>query len=221
MHIRRLHLEAANSGELADFYGEPFGLPVTRDEREVTVSVDATELVFSESDADPFYHFAINVPENRFEAARDWLADRVGLLTDEATGDTEFFFEFMNAHATYFEDPAGNVGELVARHALDNATDEAFGPEHLLEVSEIGLPVPDVPSAVEALETNTGVAAWEGDSETFRVLGDDHGLFIVVQAGRDWFVSGRPAEIHPTEIVVADERAYDFPNLPYRITGVR
>ncbi|WP_458206658.1 VOC family protein [Haladaptatus sp. NG-SE-30] len=234
MHIRRLYLEAANPHELADFYSDRFGLHISRDEEEITISVGATDLVFSESNADPFYHFAINVPENRFEAARDWLADQVGLLTDETTGDTEFFFEFMNAHATYFEDPAGNVGELIARHDLDNATDEAFGPAHLLAVSEIGLPVPDVPSVVEALETDAGVAAWEGDSETFRVLGDDHGLFIVVRAGRDWFVADRPAEIHPTEVVVADtetmsteaditetETVYDVPNLPYRVTGLR
>ena len=222
MRIHRLVLETAVPDELADFYGGRLGLPVSRDERGFSVTIGRTEVEFSETNAgEPFYHFAINIPKNRFDAARDWLADRVGLLPDVDSGETEFYFEFMNAHATYFEDPAGNIGELIARHDLDDATDgpdEAFDSDCLLEVSEIGLPVREVPSAVETIESHTDATGWESDSETFRVVGDDHGMFVLVREGRDWFVSGRPAGVFPTEIVIEGSGpGYEWPDLPYRI----
>lgn len=222
MYIRCLTLETTVPDELADFYGGRLGLSLSREEFGLSVSVGSTELEFRTVDAgSPFYHFAINVPENRFQEARDWLADRVGLIPDADSGETEFHFEFMNANATYFEDPAGNIGELIARHDLGNATAEGekFGPNCLLEVSEIGLPVPDVPTAVETIETHTEATGWESDSETFRVVGDDHGMFILVREGRDWYPTGRPAEVFPTEIVIeGSEPGYEWSNLPYRIS---
>lgn len=82
------------------------------------------------------YHFAINVPQNQFEDAVTWLSDRVELLSDTETGDSEIFFEDWNAHAVYCLDPAGNLLELIARHDLSNDSDRPFGSENFLEVSE-------------------------------------------------------------------------------------
>jgi hypothetical protein len=86
---------------------------------------------------------------------------------------------------------------------LANATDEPFRGHSLLEVSEVGVPVDDVPSAVAFLEHDVGLPLWDGDRRGFTVLGDDRGLFIVVPRGRNWFPTDRAARTPPRAVTIA------------------
>lgn len=81
--------------------------------------------------------YALGVPGHRFAEAAHWLENRVPLLADQ-NGRVEFFFEQWNAHAIYFRDADGNIGELIARHNLETNSEEPFGARSLLGVSEIG-----------------------------------------------------------------------------------
>lgn len=224
MRVDELRLRAADPAAQLDFYTSLFGLPAAENaDGSVTVEVGSSDLVFAPADdgEEPYYHFAINVPENRIEAAREWLADRVDPLADE-DGDVVHAFDFMNAHAVYARDPAGNVVELVARHGLDDAAEEPFTSDSLLEISEVGLPVPDVGETLDALETAVGVEPWPESDETFGVAGDDHGLFIAVRLGREWFPTDAPARAFPVDVTVSDVDGggYAFDNLPYTVTVV-
>ena len=229
MKITNVHLKTAHLNDLKEYYADTVECPITNtDVREFTVTIGTTDIVFSEADdgSDPFYHFAINVPQNQFEDSVAWLSDRVELLSDAETGDSEIFFEDWNAHAVYCLDSAGNLLELIARHDLSNDSARPFGSENFLEVSEIGLPVPNVKRAVEAIGDNVGVslrnnhAATITDDTSFAAVGDDHGLFIVVEDGREWFAArNQTAEVYPVTVRISNTTTeYAFPDLPYRIS---
>lgn len=228
MEIDNLHLRTAHLSDLRTFYADTLDCPVTNaDAGEFTIEIGTTDVTFSGIDdrSDPSYHFAINIPQNQFDDARTWLSDRVELVSDAETGEHEIFFEDWNAHAIYGLDPANNLFELIARHDLSNDSDRLFGSEHFRRVSEIGLPVPNVRRAVEAIKDNVGVSLRNNrataitDDASFAAVGDDHGLFIVVEEGRGWFpIRNQAAEVYPVTIGISDTTTeYAFPNLPYRI----
>lgn len=221
MRIHTLRLQAADPVGLGEFYEESMGLDVLPAKEGVVVSFGRTDVTFERSRGreEPFYHFAVTVPGNRFEDAYAWLDDRVGLLPDVETGKTRFEFgAYLDATACYFRDPAGNIGELIARHRLENEApaDERFGPRHLLGMSEIGLVVDDVPTVSAALVSVTGESELGGD-ETFRMIGDQRGAFIVVDEDRPWFVGGDDPGVFPTEVVADVDGDYDVPDYPYQV----
>ena len=101
------------------------------------------------------------------------------------------FSGWDGARAVYFRDPEQNVVELLARPE----------PRPERELAEVGLPVEDVPAAVEAL-AELGIAPYRDADETFAPLGDADGLLIVVRAGRGWFPYDVPAGTAPVEVTV-------------------
>jgi catechol-2,3-dioxygenase len=103
------------------------------------------------------------------------------------------FSSWGGARAVYFRDPEENVVELIARPDAR--------PE--LALAEVGLPVDDVPAAVEALRDTLGIEQYREGNETFAPLGDDDGLLIFVRVGRAWFPVGVPAGTSPIEVSVA------------------
>ncbi len=137
MQITRLELQTSDLKEQALFYGETLGL----DTRiiagtQVLVRAGATELVFTQAEEGQvsLYHFAFNIPENQFEHAKQWLAMRAEILANE-DGETMIISKTWNSQSLYFKDPAGNILELIARHDLQNASDQF----EILSISEIGL----------------------------------------------------------------------------------
>ncbi len=220
MDIHELMLEAPDPAALAPFYGDLLGLPTCQAGDTLVIQAGATRLSFTPASPGtrPVYHFAFNIAENLFEEGRVWLASRTPLLR---RGEQEVFdFEVWNAHACYFADPAGNILELIARHSLPNAAPGPFGPEHLLRVSEIGLPGPSVAHVVDALAAGLGLMIYSGDREHFAAVGDERGLFIVVPEGRLWLPDDRvPAAAYPVRATISGDRAGTFsvPERPYTI----
>lgn len=206
MRILAVELPTAALNEQRAFYAGALGLDVVEDEpARVTLQAGATRLTFAAVPEDPgCQHFALNVPENRIEDAASWLAQRAPLVPGPS-GERVLDFSGWNADAVYCFDPAGNVVELIARHSLPNASDAPFGARSLLEVSEIGTPVDDVPAAVAFLEEDLGIPHWDGDRRGFTALGDDRGLFIVVPRGRDWFPTDRTARTAPLALTIAGD----------------
>jgi hypothetical protein len=101
------------------------------------------------------------------------------------------FSSWGGARAVYFRDPEDNVGELITRP----------NPGAELTLAEVGLPVDDVPAAVDAL-ASVGLTPYREGDETFAPVGDDAGLLIVVHVGRAWFPVGVPAGAAPIEVTI-------------------
>jgi catechol-2,3-dioxygenase len=203
MEIVRLELLTDRLADMKSFYTEQLSLPL-REETASSFAVDmgSTRLHFSAAadGSKPFYHFAINIPENKIEEAREWLSRRTELRRED--GEELVHFIHWNAHSVYFHDPAGNIVELIARHNLPNGVDHPFDQRDFLCVSEIGLPVDDVLTTMEDLQLTTGIPRWREPSSSFATLGDEHGLLIIVSLGRVWFMSDKPAEAFPLRVTM-------------------
>jgi hypothetical protein len=169
--------------ELEEFYGGMTG---------------ETTLRFRPGEGEPFYHFALLLPGNRFDAALAWAEERVELLGGV------FEFENWDARALYFHDAASNIVELIAHHGLEeNGRSGAFAPEEIAGFSELGL-VGDRRELFGELEP-LGLSVWAGEldePDRLAFVGEKGRTFILSPAGRGWLPLGRPAEIHPVEYVV-------------------
>lgn len=209
MNIEALTLHTRSIAQQRAFYGETLGLNIEKvSDDALTLRAGSTRLSFVQDGTfDGGYHFAFNIPENQFDAARVWLEERAELLADGA-GEKVFFFEDWNAHSAYFRDADGNIAELIARHSLpsSNNRDTDFDANEILNVSELGLPVAAVPGAVRDLRGQFGLALYGESSETFAPLGNEEGLLIVVPTGRHWFPTGTPAQLLPFHLRARTER---------------
>lgn len=215
MRIVRIGLDAAPGvlPALADFYGQRLALDVARRGGSLLVGAGATEIVFDAAPdgAEPFYHFALRVPRDRFDAARSWAEQRAGLLADHDTGRTTFRFDSWNADACYFEDPAGNIVELIAHHELPEESDAAgpFDGRELIGVCEVGVVVSDIAAAARPL-IDAGVELWDGTLDRpdgLAFMGGRDGVLILSREGRPWMPTTRSARRHRVEVATgAPER---------------
>jgi hypothetical protein len=193
--VRFAEVTLAAPLDLRDFYGGGLGLPLDGD----AIAIGETRLRFDVEAGDAFYHFALLVPGDRFDAALAWTQGRVELLGDV------FQFENWDAEAVYFHDPAGNIVELIAHHGLDR--DGGAGPfaaEELVGLSELGI-AGDRPRLLRQLEA-AGLELWSGtaqEPDRLALVGEKGRTLILAPPGRGWLPTDRPAEPHPVEATLA------------------
>jgi hypothetical protein len=180
--------------DLRGFYGGDLGLPVDGE----TIVVGETRLGFRVQAGGAFYHFALLVPGDRFDAALAWAGERVQLLGEV------FDFDNWDARAVYFHDPAGNIVELIAHHGLEeNGRGGPFEAEELVGFSELGI-VGDRTLELRELERR-GLSLWDGtvdEPDRLAFVGEKGRTVILAPPGRGWLPTGRPAERHPVEFVL-------------------
>jgi D-alanyl-D-alanine carboxypeptidase len=180
--------------DLRDFYGSELGLPLDGE----AIVVGETRLRFEVEEGDAFYHFALLVPGDRFDAALAWGRERVELLGDV------FEFENWDAEAVYFHDPAGNIVELIAHHGLEESgRSGGFTAAELLGFSELGI-VGDKAQQLRRLESR-GLSLWDGtmdEPDRLAFVGEKGRTVILAPPGRGWLPTGRQAEPHPVEFVL-------------------
>lgn len=187
VHISRVQVPTGDASATARFYRDVLELPVAEAGPVTTVRVGSSTIDFVQGErqrgAD---HLAVTIPSNQFAAAKRWLAARVPVLrlgdADEFRGGSPW-----DSESVYFIGPDEIVLELIARHPLQNESDETFTSSDLLEVSEVGLAVPDVGAAVADVREAFGLDTFGWNSDFFAPLGDQHGLLILVEQNRIWF----------------------------------
>lgn len=221
MDIRRLELLSANIEAQKDFYGDVLELPVRLDSMILEVQLGKSKLLFTHApEFDGAYHFAFNIPENQFDAAKAWISSRISLLRDE-NGNDEFHSENWNSSSAYFKDPAGNVLEFIARHNLKNAMNEEFNSKQILNISEIGLPSEDVVGLANEICKRLDVSVFRQEpNESFTPVGDDNGLLIIPVKDRIWIPnSGVPARLLSVRVEgTLNGKEWEVRGVPYEIT---
>jgi catechol-2,3-dioxygenase len=187
MLISRVELPVSNAAQAAGFYRDILGLPTRADDDIVEVQVGASGLMLGQQAVQPgAYHCAITIPADRFDQAKVWLQQRVALLG--RNGQNEFTLAVpWNSQSVYFNGPDGIILELIARHDLPPASRGPFTSADMLRISEIGLAVPDVTTAVAQLADTLSLPVFGAPAADFTPLGDHNGLLIVVRRGRPWF----------------------------------
>ena len=215
MRFVRVTLQAPASrfAEVATFYEEGLGLPLAGP---LVFQVGETELAFRPAGGEPFYHFAFLVPGGRFDAALGWAEARAPILPPGV-----FDFDFWDAQACYFHDPAGNIVELISHRSMaPSRKSGAFGPEELVGLSEVAL-VGDLKALAAALYERLGLEVWSGsvDEGALAFVGEQARTFIIAPPGRGWLPTGRPSESHPVEAVIEGPVAGDVSFDGYRVTA--
>jgi len=157
-----------------------------------------TTLLFVAGEGEPFYHFALLVPGDRFDAANTWADKQFALVGGV------FDFENWDARAVYFLDPAGNIVELIAHRGLEeNGRDGPFAADELVGFSELGI-VGNTPSLLRRLETE-GLELWSGtidEVDRLAFVGEKGRTLILAPPGRGWLPTDRPAEPHRVDYVL-------------------
>ena len=221
MKITYLELPTKDLHAQRDFYAKVLELPAELNSSGSVVRAGNTDILFTQasSDFEGAYHFAFNIPENQFRAAKEWISSRLKLLQDE-NGKDEFESESWNSQSVYFKDAAGNVLEFIARHNLENAVEGDFDGKQVLQVSEIGLPSEDVIAFANNLCSTLNLSVFKQEpGETFTPVGDDNGLFILPIENRIWYPNtGVPARLLPIRVAGdVDGREWKVRGVPYEV----
>ena len=197
MDIRQVQLATRSLADTARFY-ERLGCSVEIVDATVRVVVGSTLLVFRElPEMTGALHLAITIPTGTFDAAKAWIA---GLTTVLGTDDQDEFEgpPNWNSRSVYFEGPDEQLLELIERRDLESGARRAGDGSGtgtgsvvpLVSISEVGIPVPDVIGAVEALR-RAGLEPYANPpGESFAAVGDVDGLVILVSPDRRWFPTG-------------------------------
>jgi hypothetical protein len=233
LDISRLALAAPGDSmaELATFYGGVLGFPrLAADDDVLAFGVGSARLEFHAADGDgrPFYHFAFLVPGDRFAAARGWLETRTTLLPHPDSDSTTFDFDFWNAQACYFHDPAGSIVEFIAHrgHAEKPGAAGIFSADELAGISEIGIVTSDPSATADTLKREVGIEVWDGGLDgatSLAFTGRKAHTLIICRPGRGWLPTGRPAESHPVDITLTGDRdaATDLSPAPCQVRVTR
>jgi hypothetical protein len=214
MRIKKINIQSAIIPRLKEFYGVVLQLKIEEHADSLIIYFGESVLQIEEADeGEPFYYFAINIPFNKIEEAREWLMKKVELLwMEDYKSDVA---DFINWHAksVYFFDPAGNIVELIARFDLRNESREPFSSNHFLSISEIGIVFPEkeIEKNTEAIlkQTQLGYFLKQSPMSHFKVVGDDEGLFIIVTEKRNWYPTSKPSGIFPLEIIFETENGVE------------
>lgn len=213
MHIHHVTIGTRDLDTTESTYRDTFGFATTREDERVLVRMGATTVAFlTEPTLSGAHHLAWTIPTGSFDAAVDWVSERVPLLRGES-GLTVFEAPAAwNARSVYFDGPDGQLLELIERRALPTSPHRSgFSAHDIVRVSEVGVAVPDVLATVAACAA-AGVASYGNAPDPgFSAVGDVDGLLVLVPAERRWFpVHDREPANGATTIVADVPRAIEL-----------
>ncbi|WP_088009199.1 VOC family protein [Indiicoccus explosivorum] len=206
--FKKVELYTSKLEDMKKFYTDLLGFPVREASADrFSVAIGSSELVFLESGTPSIYHFAFNIPGDSYSSAKEWAAQRVR-LNREGESD-EVYYERFDADAFYFDDPSGNVVELIARRQVRGGTE--FNPAELQDISEVSITTDHVKTAAEALLAN-GIPQRTGDTlnpEGLNFFGKENAYVLLVPPGRTWYFSDKTSAVRPLSILFTDGKKAD------------
>lgn len=190
MKIERLKIFTSHLQRQLQFYQNILGLEIiAKDEDHMEVKLGYSVIEIRQKENATPYHIAFHIPAYREEQALKWLKDRTSILKD---GGKELVdFPNWNARSIYFYDADRNILEFISRRHCFPAEEEGFASRSVVGISEIGLATAEVGEVYDFLHSLFHLKKFTGDYEIFCAMGDDEGLFIVIDKEvKEWFPSG-------------------------------
>lgn len=86
MEIKTVVLFTKDLVQMKNFYINILGFSLlNEDKNSFRITIGTSELEFSSKvvEGNPYYHFAFNIPANKFNEAKVWTKERVSLLVEE------------------------------------------------------------------------------------------------------------------------------------------
>ncbi len=210
MQLQEITLFTASLADTLHFYARVLGLQVLyQTNNAIAFAAGRTKLIFTHAATEqPVYHFAFNIPCNQLQEALEYMQESVNILPVSPTS-TIANFDDWQAKAFYFLDNNGNILECIARRHLNNISTQPFNSNSLLNISEIGLPVHDVPAYANHIQHTYGLPYFTKQlpAPGFTVFGDDEALLIIVPEGRNWYPTQIAANAFPVKILLENNGA--------------
>lgn len=204
MFIKELTLLTDDIQGTRHFYKNVLGIKlISGNKTRLSFRAGTTKLNFAASDyPEPFYHFAFNIPHNKFEEAYNIIDKTVGVTPSAEDASKRFDFTSWNAQSFYFYDNNRNILEFIARFDLPNSINAPFKNTDIQCISEVGISVDDVSLEGKKIIQKYGLDYFSKQKplEDFAAIGDDNGLFILGTTHRFWFPTHQRGEKHTTKI---------------------
>lgn len=223
MKIKEIKLLTNDIEATIDFYHKLLGIPVVSNPIDsVTFQIGESRLTFTKNEThiDPYYHFAINITQDKVQNAINWLHDH-GISINKVNNKDVVHSQSWNSDSVYFYDSIGNIVEFIARHNMKNPGEKAgkFNCFDLMNISEIGLPATDVITLTEFIQEQYNEQVYLSNDSLFSPIGDEEGLFILSSVERKWLGSDKKVEIFPLEVIIVSGRdeTRKLLNYPYTI----
>ena len=208
MQIKELILFTQDIQRQKSFYQKVLGMKQLVDSKqEIAFEVGASVLTFRyRRDAKP-NHIAFNIPSNRIEQATSWLAQKsLAIQTNDHAITT---FSDWNAQAVYFYDPDANIMEFIARADLNSNDTNEFTAESILSISEIGIATESIESTYKMIQKMRPIPIFDGDLDRFCALGDNQGLFILIdKTQKKWYPTNDHA--YTSDFIVRGDYNFGF-----------
>ena len=206
--------------KVTDFYQNQVGLElIEKDDQRCVFKAGWSRLKFvlDESSEGPWYHFAFHIPLSQIESAMRW-AESFATLLQNIEGK-RFYLGHRSAEAIYFEDPSGNIVELIGRKEYDAKALDDFSSESILGIAEVGLPVVEFDANDRSLRRQLGVGYAVDPTNSYAAIGNREGMLVLIRERQHWFPTKREAEIFPMKIALTGpQRAHvTFAAVPYLI----
>ncbi|SFL53312.1 Catechol-2,3-dioxygenase [Paenibacillus sp. 1_12] len=207
MKILKIEVKTKRLAMIKEFYGDLMNFEIKDySDQCIVLQAGQTTIIFNQDDkSEAFYHIAFSIPSNQFTASQQWLQHK-GIDLIKKEGKDQFEFMDWPASACYFYDPDGNLIEFIAHHTTTQENNQTFQQNNILYVSEIGLPVDDVSEVTKIICESFNLSLWRGDGKQFSAIGDEHGLFIVIDKNRPWFPVNKKPGMFPTAVTIQGEK---------------
>ncbi|WP_397538457.1 VOC family protein [Rummeliibacillus pycnus] len=200
MKIVKVSLQISNFEQTVNFYQDILQFKMITFNTNCAafqIGESILELIKDHEDNAYYYHFAFNIYANLFAEAKNWLSTRLTLLKEDDMDEIDFDGK-TQANACYFEDPAGNIVEFIARRTTSPISDDKeFSIDHILSISEISLTTANVRETAGKLD-KIGIPIRDGKElkkMSLNFIGEfEDGAFILLgPIGRRWLFSTKNA----------------------------
>ncbi len=211
MKIKEVILFTNNIQNQKQFYKDTLCFELLCDSKEKVSFKTGTSIlsfVSVETPVNPS-HFAFNIPSNQAEDALKWLQERVEVLPsgDDLISD----FVDWNAKAIYFYDNDRNIVEFIARKNLEINSNVAFSSKSVVSISEMAIAVNTIKTIYRSINHIKHISIYSGDLNRFCALGNDEGLFILVnKAIKGWHPTKE--EAFTSNFIIKGDYNFSFEN---------
>ena len=209
MKFKEVNLYTNQLKELKSFYSQKLGFQITNQtDISFTLRIGWSKLTFNQSNKEHKYHFCFLIPCNQLTPCLEYFKDKIKILNIEGSRQTHNFTTW-NSDSFYFEDSAGNLGEFIVRHDLENQNNSEFDLKQVLGVNEIGLPTNDIKATNNLLEKELKTKFWKGDFNRFGTNGNQEGLFLLPNnmVKENWFPTSLKIKQEPFEVVIENKHS--------------
>ena len=154
-------------------------------------------------------HLAFNIPSNAIYDALIWLRKRTEVLDCE--GEKIADFSNWKAKAIYFYDADNNIMEFIARERIDIESDFAFTPRTILSISEMAIATDEIEAIYNTINNLKSIPIFDGDFTRFCALGNDEGLFILIDKNKKkWYPTMEDA--FTSDFIIKGDYNFAFTN---------